>query len=113
MCNGTGAIAVTTAMHATSTAARIGLTVCACAGWGDVGFQLPWVIELQNMSPRAMWIPVGAVLAQVSFHRVTPVLDGTGYDVKSSYQNGAQDPFTVLNTWSLKDGLPKFLKVRR
>jgi dCTP deaminase len=106
-----GGAAVTTSLHATSTAARIGIHVCACAGWGDVGFLSPWIYELQNMSPRALWIPVGAVLAQVSFHSVTPVLDGTSYEQIGSYQ-AKQDVETTLQTWRLKDGLPKFLKVR-
>jgi dCTP deaminase len=105
------AVAVTTSLHATSTAARIGIHVCACAGWGDVGFLSPWIYELQNMAPRALWIPVGAVLAQVSFHKVSPILDGTSYEQIGSYQ-AKQDVETTLQTWRLKDGLPKFLKVR-
>lgn len=104
-------IAVTTQLHATSTAARIGWQSCGCAGWGDVGFLSPWVFEVTNMSPRALWLPVGSVIAQVSFDRVEPIISGTSYEVAGTYQRSA-DPVELLKTWTLKDGLPKRLKVR-
>lgn len=103
--------AVTTEIHATSTAARIGLSVCQCAGWGDVGYLAPWTLELHNHSPRSLWIPVGAVLAQVSFDEVEPILEGTSYEVKGSYQQEA-DPRAILAAWKPEMMLPKRLKVR-
>ncbi len=106
-------VAVTTQLHATSTAARIGLQVCGCAGFGDVGFTSPWVFEITNMSPRRLWLPVGAVIAQVSFAEVEPLIDGTSYESKGSYQSAPTvDPAELLRTWRLRDGLPKKLKVR-
>lgn len=103
--------AVTTQLHCTSTAARIGLSVCACAGFGDVGYISPWTLELQNNSPRVLWLPIGAVIAQVSFAEVTPILDGTSYEFKGSYQS-EDDPVEILKSWHPSMMLPKKLKVR-
>ncbi len=105
-------VAVTTSIHATSTAARIGLQICGCAGFGDCGFLSPWIYELFNCSPRSMWIPVGAVIAQVSFSEIDPLLPDTSYDQIGSYQKGRTDPAEILKTWTILDGLPKKLKVR-
>ena len=110
-CNGRGRFAVTTQLHATSTAARIGWQVCGCAGFGDVGYVSPWVFELTCMAPRAMWLPVGAVLAQVSFFEVSPVLEGTSYEKIGRYQK-LTDPAEIARTWTLAKVLPKRLKVR-
>ncbi len=110
-CRGRGKFAVTTQLHATSTAARIGLQSCGCAGFGDVGFVSPWVFEVTNMSPRALWLPVGAVIAQVSFSEVEPPLDGTSYEQIGSYQKTA-DVDAIRAAWTLAGVLPKRLKVR-
>lgn len=111
-CHAAGSFAVTTQLHATSTLARIGLQSCGCAGFGDVGFLSPWVFEITNMAPRALFLPVGAVVAQVEFSEVEPILDGTSYEKIGTYQKGATDPVELLKTWRLKDGLPRRLKVR-
>jgi dCTP deaminase len=106
-------VAVTTQIHATSTAARIGLSVCQCAGWGDVGYCSPWTLEIQNHSPRALRLPVGAVIAQVSFDEVAPILDGTSYEVNGRYAGYiTDDPAAALAAWEPKMMLPKRLKVR-
>lgn len=104
-------VAVTTHLQATSTAARIGISVCQCAGWGDIGFISPWTFEIQNHSPRPLWLPVGAVLAQVVFHEVEPPLEGTSYEQIGSYQQGA-DPVAIRAAWTPDKMLPKRLKVR-
>ncbi len=116
VCLGRPHAAVTTQLHATSTAARIAWQSCGCAGFGDVGFLNPWIFEVTNLGPRALWLPVGSVVAQVSFSEVEPILDGTSYGQVGSYQHdapdSAYDPVETLKTWTLKDGLPKKLKVR-
>ncbi len=112
-CFGKPHVAVTTQLHTTSTAARIGIDTHCGAGFGDVGFTSPWVFEITNMSPRALHLPVGAVLAQVSFSEVSPILEGTSYESRGRYQNAAcADPAETMRNWRLKDGLPKRLKVR-
>jgi dCTP deaminase len=110
-CKGRKVVAVTTHLQATSTCARIGLSVCQCAGWGDVGYVSPWTLEVQNHSPRDLWIPVGAVLAQVCFHEVEPIIDGTSYEQGGGYQQSANVD-VIRATWTPAKMLPKKLKVR-
>lgn len=56
-------------MAAKSTAGRSGIVVCKCAGFGDVGFHSRWTMELTNVGQRAIYIPVGARIAQLAFDR--------------------------------------------
>jgi dCTP deaminase len=104
---------VTTHLQATSTAARVGISICQCAGWGDVGFVSPWTFEIQNHAPRAIFLPVGVVLAQVCFHEVEPILDGTSYEKAGSYQTASADDVKAARaSWRPEMMLPKKMKVR-
>lgn len=95
--------AITTTMHAKSTLGRLGLQVCACAGYGDVGYATPWVMELQNLSPGMLALPPQAVIAQIAFHRTGPIRDGSDYRLTGSY--------VAPEEWSLfKHGLPKEIR---
>lgn len=67
--------AVTTHLHATSTAGRHGLTVCQCAGFGDVGYVARWTLEIQNHTKSTFWLPVGAIICQMAFEQVEPPKD--------------------------------------
>jgi dCTP deaminase len=78
---------VTSYLQATSTAARIGLTACLCAGWGDVGYANRWTLEIFNTSPYTIFIPVGSVLAQICFETVNTPEKIYGKDV-GSYSSG-------------------------
>lgn len=78
---------VTSFVQATSTAGRIGLTACLCAGWGDVGYANRWTLEIYNTSPYTIFIPVGTVLAQVCFELVNVPEKIYGKDV-GSYSQG-------------------------
>jgi dCTP deaminase len=96
--------AITTTMHAKSTAGRLGLQVCGCAGFGDVGYVAPWVLELHNLSPGILELPPRAVIAQIAFHRTGPILPGSSYGQTGSYSAAEAD-------WSLfKHGLPRSLR---
>lgn len=64
-----GSYAVSTAMAAKSTTARYGLSVCMCAGLGNVGFVNRWAIELRNNTLDVLRIPCKAELAQIIFHK--------------------------------------------
>jgi dCTP deaminase len=55
-------------MHSKSTIARCGLSVCRCAGVGDVGYINRWTMEILNGTKIPIWVPVGAKIAQFSFH---------------------------------------------
>jgi dCTP deaminase len=99
-----GDVAVTTSLQATSTAGRLGLTVCMCAGWGDVGFINRWTFEVENHSLYPIVMPVGARIAQLCFHEVEVPLSGTDYQKTGQYQQGDMK-------WEPKDMIPKRMKV--
>lgn len=92
---------VTTELRATSTAARIGVTICQCAGWGDVGYISRWTLEITNNTPYGLYLPVGAVLGQIVFHEVAPLSD----------KDYAKDGRYNAPKWRPEDMLPKKGKV--
>jgi dCTP deaminase len=59
-------------MHARSSIGRNFLTVCRCAGYGDVGYINRWTMEIQNTS-RFYYIVlhVGMRIAQMQFTRLS------------------------------------------
>jgi dCTP deaminase len=90
-------------MRARSSSARWGFTVCACAGWGDVGFTGRWTMEIFNTNPFPININVGARVAQIVFHEVDqPINDATSYEKTGHYAAEWE--------WSPSDMLPKPLK---
>jgi dCTP deaminase len=101
-------VAVTTHLQATSTAARIGITACDDAGWGDVGYLNRWTFELTNRGVCACFLPVGAIIAQLAFEEVTPPDDR--YGVGHRYQAFA-DLKRLKAAWRPEDMLPRPLKV--
>lgn len=105
--------AVTTSLRATSTAGRLGIQVCGCAGLGDVGFINRWTFELQSLNPNVIMIPVGAVIAQLEFHLVEKPPEETlyGKPSKGNYQNG-NDLRALMADWRPEQMLPKRLKVK-
>jgi dCTP deaminase len=101
---------VTTSLQATSTAGRLGITVCMCAGWGDVGYFGRWTLEISNESPYPIVLPVGARIAQLCFHEVAKPTLGTSYEKKGSYQSSA-DIDELEKSWKPEHMLPKKMKV--
>ncbi len=94
----------TTLLKAKSTISRLGLDVCASAGFGDVGFVNKWTLEIRNNTDRRFIIPVGTKIAQVSF---LPI-EGEGHVYTGSYLQRKE--------WNPEQMLPKvkpkmFLKV--
>lgn len=104
--------AVTTHLQATSTAARHGITACMCAGWGDVNFWNIWVFELENRTFDRMWLPVGAIVAQIAFSEVE-VPDRVYTQITGQYQpSEAKTVDDVRRAWTPESMLPGPLKVR-
>ena len=66
--------AVTTEMRARSSIGRIGIAVCKCAGWGDIGYINRWTMEITNFSNNVIPLPVGLRIAQIIFHSTVPVI---------------------------------------
>ena len=119
-CGGTGIPVegkphLTTKMAATSTTGRRDITVCRCAGLGDVGFVTPWTMELHNSTKANVEIPVGAIVAQIEVHEVRGEVDR--YHVNSgSYQSTSPDSIDdcleLFAKWTPLMMLPRKQKVQ-
>jgi len=81
-------------MHTRSTVARSGLSVCRCAGLGDVFYINIWVMEISNHTHNTIWIPVGGRICQMCFYE-------TGETLKSYSGSYGQK-----EAWSPNDMLP-------
>lgn len=94
-------------MKARSSIGRWGLSVCKCAGWGDVGYVNRWTMEITNHSDVLVALTAGTRVAQIVFMRtVTP--PSVAYD--SKYQNGESivSGFSELEErWSPREMLPR------
>ncbi len=88
----------TTSMRARSSIGRSCLSVCKCAGVGDVGFISRWTMEITNHSHAVVQLPVGQRVAQILFYEVGETLG----EYKGKY--GAR-----LN-WTPEDMLPKLYR---
>ena len=78
---------VTTMMKARSSLGRSFISVCKCAGWGDVGYTNRWTMEITNSSTR-YYIPlvVGRRIAQIVFFETGPI-EESDYASKGKYQS--------------------------
>lgn len=101
---------VTTEMRARSSWGRWGLQVCACAGWGDVGYYSRWTCELSNLNPFAVRVRVGTVFAQIVFLYVTAPTPGSQYFETGQYQK-QYDVDELRRAWRPQQMLPKPLRV--
>jgi dCTP deaminase len=64
----------TTTMHARSSVGRSGLSVCKCAGVGDVGYIARWTMEISNHTTCTIILPVGLRICQIKFDFVGETL---------------------------------------
>ncbi len=85
----------TSSMRARSSIGRAALSVCKCAGVGDVGYIARWTMEITNHSHATIYLPVGIRIAQILFYHVGPTLK----DYRGKYG--------VRNDWTPYDMLPK------
>lgn len=86
---------ITTSMHARSSIGRSSLSVCKCAGVGDVGYISRWTMEISNHSTTAILLPVGLRVCQIKFDFVGETLQR----YRGKYGQAA--------SWSPDDMLPK------
>jgi dCTP deaminase len=85
---------ITAEMKSRSTIARCRLSVCRCAGLGDVGYVNRWTMEITNHGRTRLWVYPGMRVAQICFHDVGP----TKKDYHGKYGQGE---------WRPEDMLPK------
>ena len=102
---------VTTMMKARSSMGRSFISVCKCAGWGDVGYVNRWTMEIQNTSNR-YYIPlvVGRRIAQIIFFETGPI-EGKDYADGGKYQVGKTLPELKKN-WKPEMMLPRLWQDR-
>lgn len=72
---------ITTKMQARSSIGRYNVSVCLCAGMGDIGYFNRWTLEIKNHSQRhPIELRVGMRIAQVIFEqcRSPPIAEYSG-----------------------------------
>lgn len=67
---------ITTMMKARSSLGRNFISVCKCAGWGDVGYVNRWTLEITNNSNHySIPLVVGRRIAQLVFFETGEIID--------------------------------------
>jgi dCTP deaminase len=104
-------------MFARSSVARGLITVCKCAGWGDVGYINRWTMEITNMS-KINIIPliIGEPIAQIVFIKLS--MEPTfSYGLKGNYQSntyvddeGKVNLERLKHDWQPDNMLPKLYR---
>lgn len=107
-----GSKALATEMRARSSVGRIGVAVCKCAGWGDIGYINRWTMEITNFSTSIIPLPIGMRIAQILFHETEPIPDEGQYHTISGKYQGTGDLEEIKRTWKPEDMLPKLYKDR-
>jgi dCTP deaminase len=83
----------TTTMHARSSIGRSGLSVCKCAGVGDVGYVSRWTMEISNHTTCSIVLPVSLRICQIKFDYVGETLK----EYSGKYgQGGEWTPYDML-----------------
>lgn len=90
---------IATKMNARSSIGRCGVSVCKCAGFGDVGYINRWTMEITNHLNIGVSLRVGMRIAQISFFRVGEVIE----QYAGKYQRNNKE-------WKPEDMLPKLWK---
>lgn len=99
-------------MKARSSVGRVGLEVCRCAGWGDVGYVNRWTMEIVCTSTVPVILVVGTRLAQMKFYEVDPIDDGELYGANTNrdhYQAGT-NLRAIKKAWRPEMMLPRLSK---
>ena len=87
----------TTSMRARSSIGRSCLSVCKCAGVGDVGYISKWTMEISNHTTCTIVLPVGLRICQIKF-------DYVGETLQEYHGKYGQDE------WSPYDMLPRLYR---
>jgi dCTP deaminase len=104
-------------LKARSSTARNFISICKCAGWGDVGYVNRWTMQITNNS-RYYHIPLvaGRRIGQMVFFEIEPITNNGNdahYHVKedAKYQTGV-DLKKIKKGWKPSDMLPKMWRDR-
>lgn len=98
---------VTTEMRARSSMGRIGITVCKCAGWGDLGFCNRWTMEMSNhLADSPVVLVVGMRVAQIAFYQVDPLK--VSYATSGGQYQTTDNTEKMMRDWKPQLMLPRF-----
>lgn len=89
-----GRIGITTMMKARSSLGRSDVTVCRCAGWGDVGYINRWTMEITNNTNSNLVLIVGQRIAQIIFFNTSSNKDF--YEGSYNLEHGIWKPEMML-----------------
>jgi dCTP deaminase len=103
---------VTTEMRARSTMGRVGITVCKCAGWGDLGYVNRWTMEMTNHGDLAIVMVVGMRVAQIPFYQVDPIASRMSYASGGGKYQASDDLDEIIRNWQPEAMLPQMHKDR-
>jgi dCTP deaminase len=98
---------ITTMLKAKSTLGRCCVSVCQCAGWGDVGYFNRWTMEVRNQMDVTQRLRVGARVAQVIFF---PTGEATSYSRRGRYQT-AESFEDVCSSWKPEMMKPSAVRI--
>lgn len=99
---------ITTMMKAKSSFGRVFISVCKCAGWGDVGYVNRWTMEITNNSTHhTIPLVVGRRIAQIVFFHTGPTLGN--YSKSGKYQTSL-DVEKLKHEWRPEMMLPRLWK---
>jgi dCTP deaminase len=60
---------IAASLRCRSSLARAGISIARCAGWGDIGFDGVWTMEIVNHLSVPYYLPVGLRVGQIVFFR--------------------------------------------
>ena len=93
-------------MKARSSFGRVFISVCKCAGWGDVGYTNRWTMEISNNSTQyTIPLVVGRRIAQMIFFETGPII-GDDYTKHGKY-NKTTDIKRLQKDWKPEMMLPR------
>jgi len=104
-----GRIVDTTMMKARSSFGRNFISICKCAGWGDVGYVNRWTMEVSNASNNHHIIPlvVGRRCSQLVFLNTGETLMKDYSRGKDTKYQTSEDLEEIKANWTPHDMIPK------
>lgn len=97
-----GTTHITTMIKARSSLGRNNITICRDAGWGDIGFQNRWTLEITNNSTSPVVLPVGSRIGQIIFFYT-----GLSDKIYEGKYQSSKNIEQIVKDWNPKMILPK------
>lgn len=94
---------ITTCMKAKSTTARMCISVCGDAGWGDIGYINRWCMQVRNNGIHDVVLVWGMKIAQIVFHKSSE--PSRTYSDGGHYQS-TDDISKLIDEWEPESMVP-------